>query len=86
MKKSIAEMKESIARDQFIDTLVDLDTKWKVKQGLPSMLNQALKIAMELEAFQIANRRTTPQTRPVQLRESNMDNQDLAKQLAYLRE
>lgn len=81
-----AEMKESIARDQFIDALVDLDTKWKVKQGRPSTLNEALEIAMELEAFQIANRRTTPQTRTVQSSESTTDQQDLAKQLADLRE
>ncbi|KAK3728348.1 hypothetical protein QZH41_002179 [Actinostola sp. cb2023] len=80
-----ADMREDIAKDHFIDALVDLDAKWKVKQGRPSTLNQALEVAVELEAFQLTNGRVTPQTRVIQTGSGPTDP-DLAKQLAELRE
>ncbi|KAK3749615.1 hypothetical protein QZH41_012953 [Actinostola sp. cb2023] len=80
-----ADMREDIAKDHFIDALVDLDAKWKVKQGRPSTLNQALEVAVELEAFQLTNGRVAPQTRVIQTGSGPTDP-DLAKQLAELRE
>ena len=61
-----ADVREDLAKDQFIDALADFDTRWKVKQGRPTTLNQALEIAIELEAFQQTARKTTPLTRTVQ--------------------
>lgn len=78
-----ADVREVLAKDTFVDALDDTDTKWKIRQARPRTLNQALDIAVELEAFQLACKRTTPQTRTVQPSESTMD---LAKQLAELKE
>ncbi|KAK3729190.1 hypothetical protein QZH41_008864 [Actinostola sp. cb2023] len=80
-----ADMREDIAKNHFIDALVDLEAKWKVKQGRPSTLNQAHEVAVELGAFQLTNRRVTPQTRAIQTWGGPTDP-DLAKQQAELRE
>lgn len=61
------ELREVLAKDAFVDALEDIDTKWKIKQSRPSTLNEALEIAVELEAFHVANRQKNgPQLRSVQ--------------------
>jgi len=49
-----ADLRETLARDYFVDSLGDADTRWKVKQSRPRTLNEAVDIAVELEAFQLA--------------------------------
>lgn len=58
-----ADLKETLARDYFIDALGDADTRWKIKQSRPKTLNDALEIAVELEAFQLADRQKGLQAR-----------------------
>lgn len=48
------EMKETLAKDFFIDALGDSDVKWKVYQARPMDLDDALTVAVELEAFGLA--------------------------------
>ena len=50
------ELLESLACDHFIDALIDSDTRWRIQQTRPRSLNQAVQVAVELEAFQEADR------------------------------
>ena len=49
-------MLELLAKDQFIDSLTDEDTKLKIRQNRPESLQQALKAAFELQSYQLASR------------------------------
>ena len=46
---------ESLAHDHFVDALSNVDMRWRVHQSRPQTLNDALTIAVELEAFMSAN-------------------------------
>lgn len=79
------ELREILAKDTFVDALEDINTEWKIRQSRPGTLNQALDIAVELEAFQVANRqRSGPQLRAVQTEDSKT-MADLKAQLKKLR-
>ena len=60
------DLRETLARDFFIDALGDADTRWRVRQNRPSTLNKALEIAVELEAFFAADKQRGRQLRTVQ--------------------
>ncbi len=47
-------VQDSLAKDQFLDAFNDSDLKWKVYQSRPKTLDDALEIAVECEAFKIA--------------------------------
>lgn len=44
-------MRETIALEQFIDSLYDSDMRLKIKQSRPKSLDVAVKLSVELEAF-----------------------------------
>ena len=48
------EMVDTLAKEYFIDSLVDTDTKWRVYQSRPGTLSDAVVVAVELEAFHLA--------------------------------
>ena len=48
------ELRDTLARDHFIDALVDSDIRWGVYQSRPLSLDDAVKTAMEYEAFRLA--------------------------------
>ena len=50
-------VRETLARDSFIDSLGSADMEWNVFQGKPSNLGQALKLAVEFDAFQAGRSR-----------------------------
>lgn len=50
------QLRETLARDHFLDALNDLEMQWRVHQSRPRTLNDALTFAVESEAFQSANR------------------------------
>ena len=58
-------LQDSLARDHFIDALSDIDMQWRVHQSRPQTLNDALTIAVELEAFMSAHRQQNRPTRAV---------------------
>ena len=60
-------MLELLAKDQFIDSLTDEDTKLKIRQSRPDSLQQALEAALELESYQLATRQRTSIVRAAQL-------------------
>ncbi|VDI45168.1 Hypothetical predicted protein [Mytilus galloprovincialis] len=45
------EVRETLAKEQFIDSLIDSDMRLRIKQARPSDLNDAIRHAVELEAF-----------------------------------
>lgn len=49
-------MQESLAKDQFIDSLLEEDMRLKIRQSQPKSLRDAVELALELEAFQLASR------------------------------
>ena len=42
---------ETLAKEQFIDALIDSDMRIRIKQARPANLNEAIRHAVELEAF-----------------------------------
>ena len=50
------ELMDSLACDHFVDALMDSDTRWRIQQTRPQSLDQAVKVAVELEAFREADR------------------------------
>ena len=56
-----AETRGTMAQDFFVDALRDSDARWKLRQARPKSLDEALTLAVELEAFRAAERdRTGP--------------------------
>ena len=45
------EVRETLAKDQFIDGLFDSEMRLKIKQSRPINLDEAIRLAVELEAF-----------------------------------
>jgi hypothetical protein len=47
---------DTLARDQFVDSLPDDDMRLRLRQERPQTLQRALELALELESFLLANR------------------------------
>ena len=54
-----ADVKETLAKDHFIDALLDSDLRLKIKQARPRSLNDAVRHAVELEAYVKAESKLT---------------------------
>ena len=52
-----SDLRETLAKEQFIDALVSSDMRLRIKQARPANLNDAVRHAVELEAFSRAERR-----------------------------
>ena len=59
------EMKDLLAKEQFIDAILDGDTRLRLKQSRPQSLRAALTLAMELESYRLASRQREFQARGV---------------------
>ena len=46
-----ADLRETLAKEHFIDALVSSDMRLRIKQARPTSLNMAVRHAVELEAF-----------------------------------
>ena len=53
------EVRETLAKEQFIDALIDVDMRLRIKQARPVNLNDAVRHAVELEAFNKAEIKKT---------------------------
>lgn len=51
------DLQETLAKEQFIDALVDSDMRIRIKQSRPKTLNEAISLAVELEAYIKSDRR-----------------------------
>ena len=59
-----ADVREQLSKDCFIDALNDHDFEWAVLQGKPHSVEDALKLALEYEAFQKGRRGRYGDVRP----------------------
>ena len=62
-------MVEVLAKDQFVDALPDEDTRLRIRQNKPATVRDALRLALELESYQIASRQRTKLVRGTHLEE-----------------
>ena len=62
-------MVEVLAKDQFVDALPDEDMRLRIRQNKPAMLRDALRLALELESYQLASRQRPKLVRGTQLQE-----------------
>ena len=53
------EVKETLATDQFINALVDSDIRIRIKQAHPKDLNDAVRLAVELDAYNQAEKQSS---------------------------
>ena len=61
--EATAAMQDSLAKDQFIDSLPEEDMRLKIRQSRPKSLREAVELALELEAFQLASRQRVKMVR-----------------------
>ncbi|CAC5379821.1 unnamed protein product [Mytilus coruscus] len=52
------ELRDTLAKEQFIDALVDSEMRLRIKQSHPKVLNDAIRLAVELEAYNTAESKT----------------------------
>ncbi|CAC5403728.1 unnamed protein product [Mytilus coruscus] len=52
------ELRDTLAKEQFIDALVDSEMRLRIKQSRPKVLNDAIRLAVELEAYNTAESKT----------------------------
>jgi hypothetical protein len=53
-----AEIRETLSKDQFVDALADSEMRIRIKQSRPLNLNDAIQLAVELEAYNRAERKS----------------------------
>ena len=53
-----SDIKETLSKDEFVDALVDSEMRIHIKQSRPSNLNVAIKLAVELEVYNRAERKS----------------------------
>ena len=66
-----SDLKEILATEQFLDGLYDSEMRLKIKQARPSSLNDAIQRAVELEAFNRAEKRRTETVRLMEHKSSD---------------
>ena len=54
--RALEEMKDLVAKELFIDAIVDGDGRLRLKQSRPQSIRASLTPAMELESYQVAFR------------------------------
>ena len=72
------QLQETLSKEHFIDALNDTDIRWRVFQSRPSSLEDAVRVAVELEAFQVADRQRVWSRKPT-ARVINADNDSRMK-------
>ena len=63
-----AEIRETLSKDEFVDSLVKSEMRIRIKQARPRNLNDAIQLAVELEAYNRDKKRNyarTTTTEPV---------------------
>ena len=86
------DVKEALACDAFTDAVGDSDMEWNIFQGKPKGVDDALRLALEYEAFQMGrSRRAGPRyalrsTSHTKTEGSNVGSQDVATLLQHMAE
>lgn len=70
------EVREQLSKDCFMDSLNDHDLEWSVLQGRPKSVEDALKLALEYEAFQKGRRGRQGDLRPFRVQDQVSSNEN----------
>ena len=86
--QATVELREIMAMDYFIDALQDGDIRLRLKQGKPTSISEAVNMAIELEAFQLAEKDRMRSRAKGYVRMSQVDDdyQTLKHKIACLEE
>jgi hypothetical protein len=91
-----ADVKDTLVKEQFIDSFVSSDMRLRIKQARPTNINDTVRHAVELEAFNRAEKKTlegqgymrtlsskdnAPENRP-----ENQDVEDMKKSIDEIKE
>ena len=79
------EMRENMAKDTFLDALNDRDLELSVHQSQPKSMQDALRIALEIEAFHMSRKKMVPLRSVKQDSESSLIQNDELVQSMQLR-
>jgi hypothetical protein len=58
---------DDLTKEHFVNSLPDADTRWKIHQSRPRNLDESVRIAVELEAFQMAEQHRTSNRKVVRV-------------------
>jgi hypothetical protein len=78
------EVREHLARDCFIDSLNNSDMEWAVFQGKAASVDEAMRLALEFEAFQAGRKRRVDGKADVRMQYEDRDADDIMMRLAKL--
>ena len=67
-----AEVREQLSKDCFIDSMNSADLEWSVLQGKPKTVDDAIKLALQYEAFQRGKRGRQSDIRPFRASEETL--------------
>ena len=76
------DVRETLAKEQFLDALIDSDMRLRIKQARPRDLNEAIRHAVELEAYAKAEKTDTEKRgyyRPIGSAEKTNELSELTK-------
>jgi hypothetical protein len=76
------EVREHLARDCFIDSLNNSDMEWAVFQGKAASVDEAMRLALEFEAFQAGRKRRVDGKTEVRMQCEDRDADDIMMRLA----
>ncbi|KAK3728412.1 hypothetical protein QZH41_020431, partial [Actinostola sp. cb2023] len=80
------DLRDILARDYFLDAITETDMRWKIRQARPKSLNEALGVAVELEAFMSAEKQRQRSARAAQVTTNSAENDKTKKLNDDLRE
>ncbi|KAK3744507.1 hypothetical protein QZH41_018273 [Actinostola sp. cb2023] len=80
------DLRDILARDYFLDAITETDMRWKIRQARPKSLNEALGVAVELEAFMSAEKQRQRSARAAQVTTNSAENDKTKKTNDGLRE
>ena len=75
------DVRETLAKEQFIDSLVDSEMRLRIKQSRPKNLNEAVRLAVELEAFNKAECKALENKGYLGKINENIDNNRVSNQM-----
>ena len=83
------DVKETLAKEYFIDALISSDMRLRIKQSKPATLNDAIRQVVELEAFvkvEEQNKELKGFLRPVDATETEQSKKDFQKLMSRLQD
>ena len=71
---------EDLSKNHFIDAIPEADSRWHIQQSRPRGLDEAVRVAVELEAFQMAEKHRGTNKKTVRVVKESSHTEDEASQ------